>query len=320
MNDTTTYTQVIDEKTGEIKYVPNVPPTPPPAQGGGTEADPPTDEEREVEKEGFGNSIDFDTDEHLTEELQNLLANSKRLRYNRRLQSGKLDGRRLSSYRTSDRLFKKKAIKDRNYQFTFLMDTSGSMIHDTDGKTKIQMACEAVAKTVKSLEAIKMRSSVFSMNNACELVKDFETTIDDVKFKKDIVRTMGTSFTNNDGENISRWGGTFEWCAYEQTVAYLTKHSKPGITNVVIILSDGAPGGSGDECLVVIDGEERLVEAHGENDSNSTLAKFWERQAPTLAFGIGINSKASQVPVNKQISDITTLPSVLSNLLTELML
>src|SRR5690606_10558183 len=83
--------------------------------------------------------LNSDLPEKLVEVMQGLEDNNKKLRYATRLQTGKLDGRRLTAYKTSDKLFKKKAIKHKDYQFTILVDTSGSMFQgptyiDEDGE------------------------------------------------------------------------------------------------------------------------------------------------------------------------------------------
>lgn len=335
-----TYTQVVDEKTGEIKFIPTNPPEQQPdetSEGqetgapdfGGTNATiKATENDKENVVRNF-NDVDFTPDPKVTDQLRNLLANSNRLRFNRRLEAGKLDGRRLSSYRTSTRLFKKKAIKDRNYQFTFLMDTSGSMlgrewddVNEQEGRSKIELSSEAVARTVKSLQDINIRSAVFSMNNAFELLKDFDTKLDDDEaFYNSLVECIASDYINEDGEKINKCGGTHEKVAYDETVEYLKTHSKHGVTNVVIVLSDGAPGGSGPWALVNVgDGERQVKRESGRDDSTDNLARFWERQQDVLTFGIGIQSKASQVPNNRMIDDINSLPEVLGSLLTELML
>jgi nitric oxide reductase activation protein len=314
----TTYTQVIDKKTGEIKYVPNTPPPPPESKGGGTGSD--TSEEQAEVKERIG-ALDLSNDPLLADTMNNLLNNAKRLRYDRRLESGKLDGRRLSAYRTSDRLFKRKAIKNRNYQFTFLMDTSGSMMGQLEENKPIKLSMQAVSRIVKALEEVKVKSSVFAMNCVFEQIKDFDTPFDDSTFANKITANMAGNYEDSDsGRSVNNWAGTAEWVAYEQTVKYLKTNTKPPTTNVVIILSDGEPGAGTVKTKVVIDGKTTMVDTNEKKNSTDSLAHFWDRQTAVKAFGIGIKRKAKQVPVNKVVSDVTTLPDVLSKLLTELML
>jgi hypothetical protein len=306
--------------------VPTSPPPPPPPKTGGDKAGGTAKSKfDDDEKEHVRNAVtsaELTSDPALTEVLNNIVDNNKKLRYNKRLQSGKLDGRRLTAYKTSDRLFKLKAIKDKKYQFTFLIDTSGSMLSDDDndeGITRIQMALEAVARTSKSLEDMNIRTSIFGMNNSFRLFKGFEQPLDDLKLVDDTYRAV-IEYYEYDGSKVNNAGGTSEWVAYEQTVDYISKHSEPKVTNVVIIISDGAPGGSGDVTQVIVENGEEFVDREHDKDSNETLAKFWEKRSDILTFGLGIGRKATQVPTNRQINDIKKLPDVMGNLLTELML
>lgn len=320
----TTYTQVIDEN-GVIQYVPTTPPT---TEMGGdkpAKSQPRDDRDESILREL--KQAQLAVDDKLTEVLTNLTENSKRLRYNRRLQTGKLDGRRLSAYRTSDKLFKQKAIKDKNYQFTFLIDTSGSMLsgqkvpNQKESVTRIQTSLEAVARTVKSLEDIKIRSSIFGMNNSFRLFKGFDKPLDDDELIDQTYQALTDSYEDGgDGEEIDCAGGTSEWVAYEQAVKYLDENSPPKVTNVVIIISDGEPGGVGEFTQVIINGEEEFVERENGKDRNSTLAQFWASRPKILAFGLGIGRRATQVPTNREINNINRLPEVMGNLLTELML
>lgn len=302
----TTYTQVIDQNTGEIRYVPNTPP-PKPSRGG-------TEESPEGTPAPVGEEIPFtaikDTSE-LTTILDNLLCNAKKLRYNRRLETGKLDPRRLASYKTSTRLFKQRKISDKNYQFTFLIDTSGSM----NSWNKIGVATNAVASTITALEELGFKSAVFSMNNIFTLIKPHDEPFE----QKDYHRKMEEAYNEEYGDN-NACGGTSEWVAYKETVSYLASHSPKGVTNVVIILSDGEPGTGWDETPVHIGDNSYMVEVDNSYNKTSHLAKFWDKQTTLKVFGLGIKSKAVQVPNNRQIDEVEQLPNVLSNLLTELML
>ena len=318
-----TYTQVMGEN-GEIKYVPTSPPpapTPDPNSGLNTGAS----EETLKEIKQMVDKASLKGDDKLTDVLMSLVENNKKLRYNKRLQSGKLDGRRLTAYRTSDKLFKLKAIKDKKYQFTFLIDTSGSMLgtlNETDHEdnpTRIQMSLEAVARTVKTLQAMDIKSSVFGMNNSFRLFKRFDEELDDDKLLHDTFKALAEDY-DDEGNTVNCAGGTSEWVAYEQATKYISEHSDPKVTNVVIILSDGEPGGSGGTTQVILEGEPEYVLHEGDKDHSGTLARFWEKRPEFMAFGLGIGRKAKQVPTNRQIDDITKLPEVMGNLLTELML
>lgn len=320
------YTQVMGEN-GEIKYVPVNPPKPPQQMGGdkaGGRNRNIDDDELEHIKQRIGKTT-FSVNDKLTEVLVNLTENSKRLRYNKRLQTGKLDGKRLTAYKTSDRLFKQKAIKEKHYQFTFLIDTSGSMLggmgDDEEGEhsTRIQMSLEAVFSTAASLEQMGIRNSIFGMNNSFRLFKGFDEDLDASKLLDDTLHAIIGTY-DDDGGTVDNAGGTSEWVAYEQAVEYISQHSDPKITNVVIIISDGEPGGAGGTTQVIIDGEEKFVDHDGSKDRCSSLAQFWLKRPDILAFGLGIGRKAKQVPTNKQIDDIKKLPEVMGNLLTELMM
>jgi hypothetical protein len=338
MNDKQTYTQVIDEKTGEIKYVPNTPPTPPEAlanMAGDKNAKASGERPKRVKidpdaEESLRNDIfsklDLKLNDKLTDVLVNLAQNAKRLRYDRRLETGKLDGRRLTAYKTSHRLFKKKAIKDKHYQFTFLLDTSGSMGHsDDDGTTRMQVACEVLVQTMQALEdpQINIRSSVIGMNNAVMLLKDFGETLDTKEFVENVVESIcGDASDDEDGDKMFM-GGTSEMIAYREALDYIRKNtSNPKTTNVVIVLSDGAPGAGFSPTPVYMDGNQELREVELDDSQNSTsvLRAFWERNNEVMCFGLGIQSRAQQIPVSRQINTIKELPHVMSNLLTELMI
>lgn len=338
MNDKQTYTQVIDEKTGEIKYIPNTPPTPPQAYANmaGDKDSERTGEkpkrvrvnpgaEKQLREEIF-DKLDLKLNDKLTDVLVNLSENAKRLRYDKRLQAGKLDTKRLTAYKTSDRLFKKKAIKDKHYQFTFLLDTSGSMGHsDDDGITRIQVATEALVQTMQALEdpQINIRSSVIGMNNAVMLLKDFEQKLDTHDFVENIIESLCGDASNDEDSDKVFMGGTSEMVAYREALDYIRKNtSNPKTTNVVIVLSDGAPGASFGPTPVYMDGNQELREVELDDSQNSTsvLRAFWERNNEVMCFGLGIQSQAKQIPVNRQINKVKDLPHVMGNLLTELMI
>jgi hypothetical protein len=188
-----------------------------------------------------------------------------------------------------------------------------------DAPTRIQMSLEAVARTVKTLQDMDIKSSIFGMNCSFRLFKSFDEPLDDAKLLHDTFKALAEDY-DDDGNTINCAGGTSEWVAYEQATKYISEHSSDKVTNVVIILSDGAPGGSGGTTQVILEGDPIYVNHEGDKDSTGTLARFWEKRPEFLAFGLGIGRKAKQVPTNRQIDDITKLPAVMGNLLTELML
>lgn len=333
-----TYRQVMGEN-GEIKYVPTNPPPPPEKkpQPGDNASD-----EKHYDDEKYNETMlkyalrameraDFTQDEQLTEVMKQLAENAKRLRYNKRLTSGKLDSNRLTAYRTSDRLFKKKAIKDKHYQFTFLIDNSGSMLsdeHGDDGETTpMQVAAEAVVRTTKTLKDIGVKSSIFSMNCAFDLLKGFDDPLDEAQFRTQLAEAMGEKY-NSEGDDSEgayldscKAYGTSEWIAYEQTMEYLARNSSPKTTNVVIVLSDGEPGSRGDFTPVTMeDGVTRLIAIDDDKNGTDRLASFWNSRPDVLAYGIGIHRKAKQVPNNKKINNVKELPNAMGDLLTELMI
>ena len=332
MDQQQTYTQVIDEQTGEIKYVPNNPPQPNPSVGGEQapqDQNPDSDlPEGEVEaiKESV-NSVDMGENDKLTQVLTDLTANNKKLRYDKRLESGKLDGQRLTQYKTSKRLFKKKAIKDKNYQFTFLIDTSGSMLNgyqDGESVSPIQMAIQSVGSTVESLDTLKIRSSIFSMNCAFRLLKGFDKDFNEQEFKADTLQALVGNYQdldpNGDEFQQNYMSGTSERVAYEQAVEYIDANSTPKTTNVVVILSDGEPGTGTQRTEVIIDGESKFVDTQESSNNSRDLASFWKNRPQYTTIGLGIFRKARQVPNNRQIDDINKLPEVMGDLLTGLML
>lgn len=309
----TTYTQVMGEN-GEIRYVPTTPPPPEKESTRGS---------RNNELNGYAEELYDDfckidiKNEELTKVMENLITNNKKLRFNKRLENGKLDGNRLASYKTSKKLFKKKKISEKNYQFTFLIDTSGSMQGEA-----LDMAVEAVISTVNSLEELKIRTSIFSMNMAFRQAKAIDEELNVDKVYKNIAINFDSIFRQQiDGTlyEYNNAGGTSEWVAYEETVNYLAKNTPPKVTNVVIILSDGAPGGEG-YSEVIIDNERRLVKIESKKNRTEELAKFWDKNRHILAYGLGIYRKATQVPTNKKIDDIKALPDVMGKLLTDLMM
>lgn len=286
--------------------------------------------------------FDFSANTKLTELLGNLEANNKKLRYAKRLQGGKLDGRRLTAYKTSDRLFKKKAIKHKDYQFNILIDTSGSMFHDS-----LMTAMSAVAKTVKSLEALGLPVAVWSMNLGTGLVKDYKEPFNEQQFIHNM-RIMGaamlidrqrydhlsddefnkmlenvrTDKTQNalyrvSGKELA--GGTIENVAYEQSLAYSKANSGAKTKPVFIVLSDGEPGGSLSKVPVMIGDEIEYVEMPDGGNQVGDLRKWWERKSGELtAYGIGIYSACGQVPNSQTINDLEKLPEVMSDLVQQI--
>jgi len=319
-----TYTQVVDEKSGEIKYVPNTPPPPPPPDDEeGDDAD--SDEKEDRLFDPFRNAVeDIIIDDKLTEILARLEDNNKRLRYANRLQNGKLDGRRLCAFKTSDRLFKKKAIKHKNYQFTIMVDTSGSMFEGDDGdyseseealaNCKLAVATKSVVRVVKALEDLKIPVSVVAMNNETRLLKPFDSKFDIKEFMARLKKNVMGS--GDDGkENM---GGTEEMVAYKETVAYIDRNTKGKTVNVVLVLSDGAPGGKDRDVTVIMEGEPYLVEPLGSRID--ALKSYWTKQTKVDVYGIGIMSSAGQIPRSRRLDSVEKLPEVISNLIQEIIM
>lgn len=402
MNPNVKYTQKVDEKTGEITFVPDTPPQNGNGQGGGKGGQSKQSEDSQQQsntsggtkgaehhKDGDkdGNSdptkkgkkttnlkaiigdgqvvfpayylndikkeqdrlaedyFDFTPNHKLEELLGNLEANNKKLRYAKRLQGGKLDGRRLTAYKTSDRLFKKKAIKHKDYQFNILIDTSGSMFHDS-----LMTAMSAVAKTVKAIESLGMPVAVWSMNLATGLVKDYNEEFNDETFKRNMVIMGGgmiadrqrnthlsdkeyaaqmeaistdktpQSISNTKVRGIERFaGGTIENVAYEQSLAYSKAHSTAKTKPVFIVLSDGEPGGDLNQVPLLIGDKIEYVKMPESGNTVPELRKWWERRSTELTvYGIGIYSSCGQVPNNQTISDLEKLPEVMSDLVQQI--
>jgi hypothetical protein len=156
------------------------------------------------------------------------------------------------------------------------------------------MSLEAVARTVKTLDALKVKSAIFGMNNTLRLFKSFGAPLDDAKLLNDTYLALVEDYEDGEGEEVQACNGTNEWIAYEQATKYITEHSTPKITNVVVVISDGAPGGMGSTVQVTLEGEPFLVPNKGDKDSLSTLARFWDKRPEFLAFGLGIGRKAEQ--------------------------
>ncbi len=289
--------------------------------------------------------LDYSENHKLTELLNGLEANNKKLRYAKRLQGGKLDGRRLTAYRTSDRLFKKKAIKHKDYQFNILIDTSGSMFH-----SEILTAMSAVAKTVKAIEAIGMPVAVWSMNVALGLVKDYDESFNDDVFTQNMLimsagvvidrernlQIMSEDELNKELHRISTdgdysidqsnlrvagqfAGGTNENVAYEQSLAHSKAHSTPKTKPVFIVLSDGEPGGGLNQVPVLKGDKIEYVEPPETGNDVSSLHKWWvQRETELTAYGIGIYSRCGQVPNSQTINDLDQLPEVMSDLVQQI--
>lgn len=339
------YTQVIDEKSGEIKYVPEAPPQappPPPNNGEIEEADG-----GEISKHGevndtdkiqrrlysdfktpFDNmvdSLDTNIDKKLHTILNNLVVNSKKLRYERRLDHGKLDGRSLVRHKVSDRLFKKKAIKYRKYRFTILVDTSGSMFN-SDGpndETKMSVAISSVIKICKTLESIGIPVSLIAMNQSVGYLKAFDETFDfDVFIERLRKNSLCTYKIPGESEEHVNLGGTSEAVAYDETVKYIRNTTKKGEENILFVLSDGAPGTDGTYTPVLMpsDSEERLVEIDDDrSQSTAKLRDFWKGVHDIKVYGIGILSQARQIPFSKSLDDVTKLPEFINNLIQDIL-
>lgn len=403
MNPNVKYTQKVDEKTGEITFVPDTPPQNGNGGGGGQSGQSKQSEEGQQQSNTPGGTkgaehqkgddgehdnsdptkkgkkttnlkaiigdgqvvfpayylndikkeqdrlaeryFDFTPNHKLEELLGNLEANNKKLRYAKRLQGGKLDGRRLTAYKTSDRLFKKKAIKHKDYQFNILIDTSGSMFHDS-----LMTAMSAVAKTVKAIESLGMPVAVWSMNLATGLVKDYNEEFNDETFKRNMVIMGGGMIADRDrnthlsdkeyaaemeaimndktSQSLSNTkirgiesfaGGTIENVAYEQSLAYSKAHSTAKTKPVFIVLSDGEPGGDLNQVPLLIGDKIEYVQMPEGGNDVSDLRRWWEKRATELTvYGIGIFSSCGQVPNNQTINDLEKLPEVMSDLVQQI--
>lgn len=374
------YTQVVDEKTGEIKFVPENPPGNSQGNGDGKADKKQEREQREKEKSekisgklpqdikdpeaqtfitNLKNShvlvspnivseyddqikyyheeqnirFDFAPNGKLNDVLNSLEANNKKLRYNKRLQTGKLDGRRLTSYKTSDRLFKKKSIKHKDYQFNIMIDLSGSMFGE-----KLIVAMNTAAKTTKALEEVGFKVAIWGVNLGVQLVKPYSEKFDDEKFKSLIKMQVCSVAMGEEGYeeyiadiegNKERGyvpdpadygekqlcGGTMEAVAYAEALKYSQAHSTDKTKHVAIVLSDGAPGGSLYETPLMIEGNVTMVDHHKYTSNRvDDLYKWWERHPEITGYGIGINSVCGQVPSNQTLDEVEKLPEVVSDL------
>lgn len=338
------YRQAIDEKTGEIKYIPDTPPQQPPEQNQEEEGNSKSaqrvmnevkndfDKAVRAHDKGEGNFFDL-KDERLSKILEQLEKNNKKLRYDRRLQLGKLDGRRLTAYKTSDRLFKKKAIKHNDYQFTILLDTSGSMFGNGDNEwvpeeSKIRVAVESIVRITRALEEVNIPVAIIGMNNETRLVKSFDEEFD---FKTVIDRlrlNMCGQTSDEDESDTVNCAGTSEMVAYQRAVEYMHANSKTKKTkNVAFVISDGEPNICWDETPAYMnvkdDDDCKRYESNPggvSGDNHENLRAFWNRHQDISVYGFGIKSDARQVPRSKRIEDTKILPEVMSNIVQSIML
>lgn len=343
MNDSQPkYTQVIDEKSGEIKYVPETPPKSTDEdesnegkdgsrKDGDTEGNP-NIKERSTDKgyeTAFNETVggkDLTSDEKLNKVLNALIENAKKLRYDRRLTHGKLDGRRLLAYKTSDRLFKKRAIKYRSYRFAILVDTSGSMFHSNNGydKSKMALAIQSTVKMVRTLEDLKIPVTVIAMNYETRMIKSFDETYDENQFIDRFRNNVASRIKTEDGvdyaENLI--GGTAEYVAYTETMRYLRSTRNSKAEDIVFVLSDGEPTDKirGGANVVMEDGIARTVDYEESDDSVDNLYKFWKGAKDVRTYGIGIMSDARQIPNAKRLNDVEMLPTVTNKLIQDILL
>ena len=342
MADQIKYTQEIDEKTGQIKYVPVNPPNPPPPEkidldtkradkkmGDGSQAKP-----DDIEAYGaIKDAMKLDLDDNLVTILKRIEDNNRKLRYDKRLQRGKLDGRRLTAFRTSDRLFKKKAIKHKNYQFAIMVDTSGSMFHTDESydtlreqlqKSKMKVAIESVIQVVKALEELKIDVSVIAMNEATHLVKPYGSNLNIDEFNTLMFQNIFGVHTDDSNRGEHLMGGTSERVAYEETLAYMDKHRKPKQLQAVFVLSDGAPSSSASVTPIVMENDDpknpRIREDYSEElDSCDSLRDFWKRRSDVKAYGIGIMSNAMQIPTRVRVDKVAELPVAMNKLIQDIL-
>lgn len=341
MTQDTKYTQIVDDKTGEIKYVPESPPTPPPSPPGKGNGNAEKDEERQRMEERIRDDVEQENEELLDEGmgekllkadsyervkriLEGIRANNKRLRYNKRLTRGKLDSSRLYTVATSRpedlRLYKQKAIRDREYQFTFLVDTSGSMFDqggNDNGDSRIKVAMESIIQSASALESIGYKTAVVAMNLSLSLVKRFDEEFDANKvFNATMDNMMSASkrYEGNETEGSPSCAGTNEKVGYNLTLDYIAKHTPPKTENVLMIFSDGEPNTEGD--IVRVDGfdgpEERYIP--NEHANYNELREILERQKLAKVFGFGIQSSAQQVPNSRRIDTTADLPKAVSDM------
>lgn len=334
----TKYTQIIDEKTGEIKYIPENPPTPPPPKESDSKEESDEARSKRQKKESIDpetenyfiknikdklDPVNISVDDKLVEILERLELNSRKLRYDRRLQNGKLDGRRLSAFRVSDRLFKKKAIKHRDYRFVFMMDTSGSMFQDVHGnpgseESKLKVSIETVLKMTSSLQSLNIKVAVIAMNESINLTKSFDEELNVEQF---LDRTRLNVCGYLDRNSNANCGGTSEYIGYKSAIDYCARTATPKNKDVFFVLSDGEPGAGRENTPVTMeDGVEKLVPVDYNKNKTTILKAFWERNNHLLAYGIGMLSDAEQIPQSKRLDNIEKLPDVISGLIQQIML
>lgn len=114
------------------------------------------------------NSVVFET--RLTRIMgQNRLGSPQR-----RKPAGKIDSPRLSRYKTTPKVFKRKHVlkKGRNYSISLLVDASGSMKHESGGgrSRKAEIAIKSALKVAASLEKIEGVEYEIACFNAGEVV------------------------------------------------------------------------------------------------------------------------------------------------------
>lgn len=354
-----TYTQEIDEKTGAIKYVPSNPPTPPPSDSENDGKDGSNGDGKNAGGKGGGqgdgesdgtfaptgkhggepsyahdsdaneyfadmiNHVEFSANDKMAELLKRLEDNNKRLRYDTRIENGKLDGRRLTAYKTSSKLFKKKAIKHKNYQFTIMLDTSGSMFGDENDRTdeanhhktsKINIGVSSIAQTVKALEELNLPVAVVAMNYKVDLLKAYGEKWNENKFCDTLQRNM----VGKAKSGMDPMGGTDESVAYDETLKYISEHSDQKTNNIVIVLSDGEPNSSGGQVDCTFEGEMYQIQSRPSH--TDSLRKYWEQQTLVVPYGIGLLSGARQLPRSQRLNHIDKLPELMSNLIQEILL
>ncbi len=237
--------------------------------------------------------------------LRQLQENNKKLRFHKRLKAGKIDVHSLVNYRTSDKLFKVKAIKDYDYGFTVILDTSGSMI-STD---KLGNAIKAIDEISIALKAVNIPLSIYGVNASLMLHKkpDEEISLDELK-KRLAIQLAGVNWA----------GGTNEMAATKLIYEQIMK--APHKKNIVIVLSDGQPNTEGSRMPTYINGYWESNDSLDGQNRCEYIADFWRRAKGVNVYGIGLRSHCEQVDRHMMLNDLDELPTLIGKLVEEVIL
>lgn len=271
-------------------------------------------EDSEVEKPR-DNDADFQLpprDNAFDSRLSSIMTDNK---YDRRLRGrtrGKLDMTNLYKVPMNrETVFtQKQARKNKKYNVIIIVDTSGSMNHVTKGTMRSQVAAEATAFLVDTLQRIGIDTGVIQFNRDVFPLKELTEDFNPHQIK--LLRKQLSRPTNDNNDYQALSAGLHMLKGRERE------------KNIILFLSDGEPAGGGakERTMDTLLGKKKTYIDHDAANkgiwegSRSDFPPLVERiKRVAVPIGIGIQSTCWQAGKNFRIDNLAQLKPQLVKIL-----